>query len=456
LSLSLCHNGVKSGRFNETVAEIQSRLLQGLAGELPGPGPLLIGVSGGGDSVALLRLLSAMAPGRDWHLWVAHVNHGLRPEAGAEAEFVRGLARDLGHEFLLHRAGGLKPGLSMEESCRRTRHNWLAGQAAKVGARATVLGHTLDDQAETLLCRALSGSGPTGLAGMRPYQDGLWRPLLNTRRDDLRGYLKALGQNWQSDPSNLDLGPLRNRVRHRILPLAKDLVNNKADEALARLAGILQSEEDYWDERVRALWAAHGSRQGISCFVQNEAQNLHRAELGRLMRWIAGRMLDRGQHLLSMHLEQLWELWAGEPGRKLTLPLGLCAYREHLGLRLEVNPLYKNLALWLVISVLMVLLFQMFHKGDTSSAQLPYSELVEAVESGPGAQRSHPGPGDPGRIQRPLRQLGAGSGFRTFTPEDPELMPLLRKHKVRIIVKPAEESPWVSPCWSPGCPCCCY
>ena len=124
------------------------------------------------------------------------------------------------------------------------------------------------------------------------------------------------------------------------MPLAKELVNNKADEALARLAAILQNEEDYWDQRVRELWAAYGSRHGISFFVANEARNLHRAELGRLMRWIAGRILGRGQHLLSMHLEQLWELWAGGAGRRLTLPLGLCAYREHLGLRLapELEP----------------------------------------------------------------------------------------------------------------------
>ncbi len=335
MSLSPCHKGVKSGRSESGPKNALAGLLGRLAGDPPGPGPLLVAVSGGGDSVGLLRLLDALAPEYGWRLTVAHVNHGLRPEADMEADFVRKLAGDLGHGFILHRVGPIETGLSLEEACRRARHDWMARKAAELGAKAIALGHTLDDQAETLLCRALSGSGPTGLAGMRPNRGLLWRPLLHIRRRELREYLLALDQGWQSDSSNQDLGPLRNRVRHAILPPARELINPRADEALGRLAAILQDEEDYWQSLCKMMWSAHGRRQGISYLLDNEAQNLHPAALGRLMRWLTGHVLGSGQHLLAGHMEQLLRLWSGGPGRELTLPLGLCAYREHGGLRLS-------------------------------------------------------------------------------------------------------------------------
>ncbi len=108
-----------------------------------------------------------------------------------------------------------------------------------------------------------------------------------------------------------------------------------------------------------------------------------------------------------------------------------------------MNPLYKNLALWLVISVLMVLLFQMFHKGETSSAQLPYSEFMDNVEAGQVRSVIIQGKEIRGELSNGS-DMAAGSRFRTQTPDDPGLMPLLRKHKVRIIVKPEDESPWMS------------
>ena len=135
------------------------------------------------------------------------------PKAGAEGEFVRGLARVLGHEFLLHQAGGLRPGLSMEESCRRTRHDWLAEQAARVGARATALGHHPGRPGRDLaLPGPLAAAAPP--TGRDAAQSGrVMAAFAGYQRADLREYLEGLGQNWQSDPSNLDLGPLRNRVR---------------------------------------------------------------------------------------------------------------------------------------------------------------------------------------------------------------------------------------------------
>ena len=207
MSLSLYHNGVKSTGFETEPEHIQRNIINRFAGEWPDKGPVLVAVSGGGDSIALLRLLSVLAPLRNWELIVAHVNHRLRPEAGAEAAFVENLAAELGHRFLLYETDPQKPGLSLEESCRQARHDWLDHQAKERGAAAVVLGHTLDDQAETLLCRALSGSGPTGLAGMRPNRDRLWRPLLGTRREDLRVYLRALGQEWRTDPQQPGPGP---------------------------------------------------------------------------------------------------------------------------------------------------------------------------------------------------------------------------------------------------------
>ncbi|RJX36407.1 MAG: tRNA lysidine(34) synthetase TilS [Desulfarculus sp.] len=325
-SLSSAPGSVKAG----------SEPAPGLGGPLPGPGVVLAAVSGGADSVALLRLLHQAAPGRGWRLSVAHVDHGLRPDSEDDAAFVAGLAAEMGLSFHLRRVRVQARGRSLEEAAREARRAALLNMAAEAGAGTIALGHTADDQAETVLARLLCGTGPSGLAAMRPWDAPWWRPLLGLRREALRRWLRALGQDWREDPSNQQMGPLRNRVRQRLLPLAQELVNPRAVEALSRLAALAADEEEMWEQWCQRAAGALMQREGTSLVLAaGGLAALPFPRQRRLLRFAAGQITGQGQHLLARHVEQLRELLAGPPGRSLSLPAGLRAWREQDGLRLD-------------------------------------------------------------------------------------------------------------------------
>jgi tRNA(Ile)-lysidine synthase len=178
---------------------------------------VLIACSGGPDSTALLDALARLAPPRRWRLSAVHVDHGLRPESAVEADLVAALAADRGIAFR-GIAVQVAPGGSLQDHARNARHAALRSEAARVGAGAIALGHTADDQAETVLMRALAGASPRGLPAMAERERGLVRPLLRVWRDATVAYCAALGIEPLDDPSNSDPRFLRSRVRHEVIP----------------------------------------------------------------------------------------------------------------------------------------------------------------------------------------------------------------------------------------------
>ncbi|MFN2519562.1 MAG: tRNA lysidine(34) synthetase TilS [Candidatus Limnocylindria bacterium] len=197
------------------------------------PGPMIVAVSGGADSTALLLILAELAGRSGTVLHVAHFDHRARPRAGAlDAAFVAGLAARIGAPVRLGRAE--EPQVS-EDAARRARYAFLRHGAALVGASAVATGHTRDDQAETVLLHLTRGSGIDGLAGMRPSSAGIVRPLLCIGRAETLEVCAAAGIKPREDPSNRALRFARNRVRHRVLPeLAR--INPQVAPAIARLA----------------------------------------------------------------------------------------------------------------------------------------------------------------------------------------------------------------------------
>jgi len=178
---------------------------------------VLVACSGGPDSTALLDALARLAPPRRLSLAVAHVDHGLRSGTADEAERVGELAARFDLEF--HRlAVRIAPGGSLQDRARNVRHAALRELAGRLGATAIALGHTADDQAETVLMRALSGATPRGLIAMAERSGPLARPLLRVWRDETCRYCAALGIDPIDDPSNADMHYLRSRVRHELLP----------------------------------------------------------------------------------------------------------------------------------------------------------------------------------------------------------------------------------------------
>lgn len=225
---------------------------------LVGPGRRVVcGVSGGADSVALLHGLAAVneIQNQEWSLAAAHLNHGLRAGAAADAEFVRDLAASLNIEFAVEsddiRATAGRTGESIEEAGRRVRYAFLERVAGDCRATIVAVGHHADDQAETVIHRVVRGTGIRGLGGMspvRPIREGsdvrLIRPLLGFRRAELRAYLADRDLPFREDETNADPTPTRNRIRHLVLPLLERELNPRVVESLGRLAEQARRMED--------------------------------------------------------------------------------------------------------------------------------------------------------------------------------------------------------------------
>lgn len=218
------------------------------------PVDVVAAVSGGADSVAMLRLLLETLPGR---IVVAHLNHGLRgAESDADEDFVRGLAARVRREYrnrLTLRAERREITTSRrregpEGTARRVRYEWLASVAEGEGIGFIATGHNADDQAETILHNIIRGTSIRGLAGIgqtRALVPGiiLVRPILDVTRCEILEYLRGLGQDYREDSSNVDLRFTRNRIRHEILPMLEQRFNPRVKEALCRLAAAANTFE---------------------------------------------------------------------------------------------------------------------------------------------------------------------------------------------------------------------
>jgi tRNA(Ile)-lysidine synthase len=236
----------------------------------PDRGGMVVAVSGGPDSVALLRSLVACGAGP---LLVAHVNHQLRgAESDADQQFVEELARSLGLVLRSERipvaAQAETEGDNLESVGRRVRYDWLVGVARATHCRWIATGHTAGDQAETVLHRLLRGTGLQGLRGIAPRREaasGIWvvRPLLTVTKTDVLAYLESVNQSFRQDSSNLDPRFTRNRIRHELLPLLAKEYNPAIGGIMARLAA--QAEEAWLEIEALArelLVAAERPRAG--------------------------------------------------------------------------------------------------------------------------------------------------------------------------------------------------
>lgn len=220
---------------------------------LRGGDRVLIALSGGSDSVALLRLLQELE--RDGELIVAgaaHLNHQLRAESSHDEQFCRELARDRGIPFRAAtenvRSRAERENVSIETAGRRARYDFLERAADELAADAIATGHTKDDQAETFLLRLVRGAGPRGLGGIHPRKGRLVRPVLEVSRQELREYLAVLGQPFREDASNADVSIPRNRVRHELLPFLRERFSPAISDVLAREARLARLDEDRLEE----------------------------------------------------------------------------------------------------------------------------------------------------------------------------------------------------------------
>src|SRR5213594_65846 len=326
-----------------------------------------VAVSGGADSVALLRLLLELRTELGVVLSVVHFNHKLRgSEADADEQFVADLASRNKLEFRSETGDvatySAEKRLSIETAAREMRYGFFRRLLIEGRMNRVVTAHTLDDQAETVLLRVVRGAGTRGLAGIYPQLSvsssqfsvggqasvadrqqvcsSIVRPLLGVRRKELEAYLIAEGQRWREDSSNRDLQHARNRVRHGILPRLERNLNPAVREILAETAEIARAEEEYWNAEVgRILEGSRGRRRS-----QGEAgaavglENFVALPLALQRRLVRAAAENFGLRLEFRHVEEILELISnGCPG-KAALPDGWMASIDKGELKLEPAP----------------------------------------------------------------------------------------------------------------------
>ena len=232
------------------------------------PGDRLgVGVSGGADSVALLRLLHGLQDELGIRLAVLHFQHGLRGEesAGDEA-FTAELAGRLGLEFFREEedvaAWAKSHRLNLEEAGRQLRTGFFERMVQEARVTRVATAHTADDQAETVLAHLVRGTGLAGLAGIYPAAGRVVRPLLEVRRAELRAWLTAIGQAWREDSTNVDTARLRARLRRDLLPLLEREFQPNIVGQLCRLAELAREEERFGTALAEARFRALARREG--------------------------------------------------------------------------------------------------------------------------------------------------------------------------------------------------
>ncbi|MGA9882616.1 MAG: tRNA lysidine(34) synthetase TilS [Candidatus Acidiferrales bacterium] len=318
-----------------------------------------VAVSGGGDSVALLRILQAAREKLGVMLLVVHFDHGLRGvESDADAGFVADLARTFALPFVLGRenvaAAAERNKWNLEDAARRLRYAFFERIVREGQATRIAVAHTLDDQAETLLAHLIRGTGPTGLSGIYPVSGNVVRPLLGFRREELRSYLQEHGQSWREDSTNQDVQRLRARIRARLLPTLQSEFAPRIVERLSRLAQLSREEQNFWnalvDDRFRTLVQRDENGFSIRASDLISPMNLSGstqldyppggvglamcALTERLIRRLYQNLRGTRQGLAARHVEQVLRLTvAPRGGRRVELPGGVIVEKSFGELR---------------------------------------------------------------------------------------------------------------------------
>jgi tRNA(Ile)-lysidine synthase len=310
-------------------------------------GELLVAVSGGPDSVCLLHILVKLQKQLKIKLHVAHLNHQLRgAESDADADYASALARQLGIPTTIERRDvkgyQAQQHLSLEEAAREVRYSFLAEVARSIGADRVAVGHTMDDHIETILMHLIRGTGTRGLQGLQPYIEWksktgsiiIVRPLLEVSHQETEDYCQSHGLMPRIDVSNLSLSPLRNRIRHQLLPLLRSY-NPRVTEALLRTGRITSDDIDFLDKEIARLWDEIAQQQGVTIILDKEKFDQLPPALQRyLLRASAERLLGSAKDIEMRHIEQMMSALAKPAGKRLSLPGGLIFSIEYNQYRL--------------------------------------------------------------------------------------------------------------------------
>jgi tRNA(Ile)-lysidine synthase len=296
---------------------------------------ILLALSGGADSVAMLHALIELRGAFGYRLAAAHLNHRIRgAEADRDEAFVRELCARLAINLVVERAESLDAAMpNLEEAAREARHDFLRRTAERLGAKHVALGHHRDDQAETVLLRMLRGAGIAGLSAMdEAGPNRIVRPMLSLSREDIRAYLHAIGALFVEDSSNDSAALMRNRIRHELIPTLQDYAPG-VGARLAELAGEMRVLDAYVTrETARELDAMRtaGGELDLSRFAALDA-----ALRAPVLRAYIAERIGSLRRIGRAHLDAMIGLiMEGPPNGEISLPCGWRAVREYSRLRL--------------------------------------------------------------------------------------------------------------------------
>ena len=301
------------------------------------PGEKLVaGISGGADSVCLLFVLLQWKARYGLDIAVAHVNHGIRPDAGKDAKFVENLCREQGLEFYLKemKVGSLADQwkCSEEEAGRICRYQFFDEVAEKTGATRIAVAHNMNDRCETMLFHLFRGTGIRGLSGIQPVRDRIIRPLLCVERGEIEQYLKVLGQDYCQDLTNEQDSYTRNRIRHHILPYAQEEISAGCIRHMGQTAELLEETEAYLRQQTRQMGEicvrrdTEGKEMKICC---EEFTGFHKVLQKRLLLELLQEFSPGARDITRVHVEELLELCLRSGNRTISLPFGLTAMRTY-------------------------------------------------------------------------------------------------------------------------------
>ncbi len=294
---------------------------------------LLVGVSGGADSTCLILVLNAIKERLGLSLHIAHLNHELR---GAESEVDARHVSELAHKLTIPvtieardvKAYQLENRLSLEEAAREVRYTFFSELARKLGADKVAVGHTANDQVETVLMHLVRGSGTRGLSGLKPInflkfggnQIKVIRPLLEITRQETEEYCKNQRLTPRIDSTNLSLTTLRNRIRLELLPMLKKY-NPEIEKAIIRTARIAADDIAFLDEETKKLASELTQREGDAIFLnQKKVLELPQALKHSLLRWAIGELAGDVRNLEMEHIEEIMDILGKPAGKSLSLP----------------------------------------------------------------------------------------------------------------------------------------
>ncbi len=301
---------------------------------------VLVGVSGGADSVSLVRVLADFGEDLVSRLAIAHVNHGWRgEESDRDQRFVETLAERLGLKVFVQRSVAKVDGAGLENIAREERRDFFKAIAGREGFERIAVAHNREDRCETFFLNLMRGTGRDGLLSMPPVSGPVIRPFIESSRSEIEEYLKEIDQVWRTDTTNLDTRFSRNKIRHDVFPKLQEEFNPRLTAALSRTIDILQREEEWMEQAVTAWIETHGSNDGADLVIEfsgleSEPAGFVRRVLREALRMAGSPMRDIGFD----HIERVRSLLQAEKsGRVIELPGSIGVERNFETLRFFVE-----------------------------------------------------------------------------------------------------------------------